>query len=498
MGQADLKRYQMYIGGEFVDATDQSYIETINPYTGETWALIPQGNETDVDQAFSAARKCYESPEWRSLTPTKRGKLLRKLAVTIEQNAEYLAKIETQDNGKLFKEMYTQLKSIPAWFEYFAGLADKVEGTVIPLDRQSVLNYTLREPLGVVACITPWNSPLLLATWKLAPAIAAGNTVVLKPSEYTSASTLEFAKIFDEVGFPKGTLNVVTGYGHTVGDLLSKHPLANKVAFTGGGETGRKVAMNAVSHFAKVSLELGGKSPNIVFADADLVAAESGVIAGIFAASGQTCVAGSRLFVERSIADEFIHKLVNRAKEIKLGDPTLPDTQMGPAATAAQLRKIEEYVDIARSEGARVRVGGERPTDPELSKGLFYKPTILTDVHNSMRICQEEVFGPVLSVIPFDSEEEVIKMANDTQYGLGAGIWTNNLKRAHRMARSIESGIVWVNTYRATAFNSPFGGYKSSGIGRESGLEAIYDFMQTKSVWIELSDEISDPFSIRT
>ncbi|WP_205672294.1 aldehyde dehydrogenase [Ammoniphilus sp. YIM 78166] len=493
-----VKRYQMYIGGQFIDPHDDSYIESVNPASGELWALIPKGEKEDVDRAFQAARQCFESDEWRGISPTQRGKLLRKLAQAIADQAEHLARMETQDNGKLYREMLAQMKIIPAWYEYFAGLADKVEGSVIPLDRQSVFNYTLREPLGVIACITPWNSPLLLATWKMAPALAAGNTIVLKPSEFTSASSLEFAKIFDEVGFPPGTLNVVTGYGHTVGDLISKHPMASKVAFTGGTETGRKVAMNAASHLASVTLELGGKSPNIVFADADLDAAEAGVIAGIFAASGQTCIAGSRLFVESSIADRFITRLANRAKEIRLGDPMQPDTQMGPAATPGQLKKIEEYVDIAKNEGARVLVGGERPSHPELANGLYYYPTILTDVNNSMRICQEEVFGPVLSVIPFDSEEEVVKMANDTEFGLGAGIWTNDLKRSHRMARVLEAGTVWINTYRASAPNSPFGGYKNSGIGRESGLEAIYDFMQTKSVWVELSDEIRDPFSIRT
>ncbi|MBD1380996.1 aldehyde dehydrogenase [Bacillus sp. IB182487] len=488
----------MYIGGEFVDSSDQAYIESINPASGELWTYIPKGEKEDVDRAFQAARRCYESEEWRGLSPTRRGRLLRKLAEAIEDNAEHLARIETQDNGKLYREMVTQLKMIPSWYEYYAGLADKVEGTVIPLDRQSVLNYTLREPLGVVACITPWNSPLLLATWKMAPALAAGNTIVLKPSEFTSASSLEFAEIFHEVGFPAGTLNVVTGYGHTVGDLISKHPLADKVAFTGGTETGRKVAINAASHLADVTLELGGKSPNIVFADANLDAAEAGVIAGIFAASGQTCIAGSRLFVERSIADSFVDRLVKRANEIRLGDPMQPDTQMGPAATPGQLKKIEDYVNIAINEGACVSAGGKRPSQPELSEGLYYHPTILTGVDNSMRICQEEVFGPVLCVIPFDSEEEVVKMANDTEFGLGAGIWTNDLKRSHRMARVIESGTVWINTYRASAYNSPFGGVKNSGLGRENGIEAIYDYMQMKSVWIELSDEISDPFTVRT
>ncbi|WP_260287160.1 aldehyde dehydrogenase [Peribacillus aracenensis] len=493
-----IKHYQMYIGGEFVDPSNSEYIESTNPATGEIWAYIPKGGKEDVDRAFKAARQCYESEEWSSLSPTKRGKLLRKLAEALEKNAEHLARTETQDNGKLYKEMLGQMMIIPSWYEYYAGLADKVEGTVIPLDRQSVFNYTLREPLGVVACITAWNSPLLIATFKMAAALAAGNTIVLKPSEFTSASSLEFARIFNEVGFPPGTLNVVTGYGHSVGDIISKHSLANKVTFTGGPETGRKVAVNAASNLTGVTLELGGKSPNIVFADANLDAAEAGVISGIFAASGQTCIAGSRLFVERSIADEFIDSLVRRAKEIRLGNPMSPDTQMGPAATPAQLMKIEKYVNIATDEGARVLAGGERPCDPELSKGLFYLPTILGNVRNSMRIAQEEVFGPVLSVMTFDTEEEVVKLANDSEFGLAAGIWTNDLNRSHRMARALEAGTVWVNTYRTSAPGSPFGGYKNSGLGREMGIDAIYDFMQTKSVLVELSDEIRDPFTVRT
>lgn len=497
MTKNNVARYEMYIGGEFAEGDTKEYFESVNPATGEVWSQIPRANSVDINKAIQAARQCFDSQEWRSLSPTKRGRLLRKLGEEIGRNAEYLAKIEIKDNGKLFREMYAQLKAIPAWFEYFGGLADKIESSVIPLDKQSVLNYTLYEPLGVVACITPWNSPLLLAIQKIAPAIAAGNTIVLKPSEHTSASALELAKLFDKVGFPKGALNIVTGYGYEIGDTLTKHPGINKVAFTGGTEVGIKVGMNAMSHLAPATLELGGKSPNIVFSDANLDAAEAGVISGIYAAGGQTCIAGSRLFVEDSIADEFLTRLVNKTNQIKLGDPSVSDTQMGPVATLEQLKKIESYVDIARSEGTEVLTGGDRPEDPELSNGWFYSPTILSNVDNSMRIAQEEVFGPVLSVIRFHNEEEVINMANDSRFGLGAGIWTNNLKRAHRMARSIESGIVWINTYRATAFNSPFGGYKSSGIGRENSKETIYEYLQTKSVWIELSDEVNDPFSIK-
>ncbi|SDL95618.1 aldehyde dehydrogenase [Bacillus sp. OK048] len=493
-----IQQYQMYIGGEFVDAISGAVIESTNPASGQVWALIPRGQKEDVDRACQEAKQCFESKEWKSISPAQRGRLLRQLAEAIADNAEHLAKIETQDNGKLYKEMLAQLKLIPSWFEYYAGLTDKLQGSVIPLERESLFNYTMKVPLGVIACITPWNSPLLNATWKMAPALAAGNTIVLKPSEYTSASSLEFAKVFHEVGFPTGSLNVVTGYGSEIGEHISKNLQVNKVAFTGGTATGRKVAMSVASNLARVTLELGGKSPNIVFADADLEAAEAGVLAGIFAASGQTCVAGSRLYVERRIMDDFVDRLVKRANAIKIGDPMDPVTQMGPAATPEQLNKIENYVKIAIDEGASVVAGGKRPEAPELENGLFFTPTILTNVNNSMRICQEEVFGPVLCVIPFDSEKEVVELANDSEFGLAAGIWTNDVKRSHRMARAIESGIVWINTYRTSTPNSPFGGFKNSGIGKENGIEAIYDYMQTKSVIMELSNEISDPFNFRS
>lgn len=489
-----LTRYRMYIGGKFIEPNSGEYFTSENPATGEVWAEIPDGNDVDSTRAIEAARKTFESEEWRSLSPSARGKLLRKLGDKLREKAEHLAEIETKDNGKLYKEMITQTSMISDWYDYFAGLADKVEGSVIPVNNQSILNYTMKEPLGVVVALTPWNSPLLLTTFKLAPAIAAGNTVVVKPSEYTSASMLEFAKIFDEVGFPPGVLNVVTGFGHKIGNVLTTHKSVAKVSFTGGPETGRTVAMNAMSNFSPITLELGGKSPNIVFEDANLDAAEAGVISGIFAAGGQTCVAGSRLFIQESIMDEFIDRLVKKTETIKLGDPFDPSTQMGPIANQAQLEKIQHYVDIAKKEGATVLTGGSRANQ---SEGLFYLPTILANVTNEMTIAQEEVFGPVLAVILFKTEEEVIRMANDSEYGLGAGVWTNNIKRAHRMARVIEAGTVWINTYRALTYNSPFGGYKSSGIGRENGLQAIEEYLQTKSVWVELSDEVNDPFKVK-
>src|SRR5699024_7008695 len=340
----ELVDYKMYIGGEFVDGINKNYMSTTNPATGKAWARIPNGDTDDVNKAVDAAKTCFESNEWKRLSPTERGRLLYKLADKITRNSERIAKVETKDNGKLFKEMNSQIKKLPSWFEYYAGLSDKMEGTVIPQTNKNILNYTLKEPLGVVAAFAPWNSPLLLTTFKLAPAIAAGNTVVVKPSENTSASMIEFSKLFDVVGFPPGVLNVVTGYGEKVGEPLSKHKDIDKVAFTGGTETGRSVGKNAISNFSPVTLELGGKSPNIVFEDADLEAAEAGVISGIFAASGQTCIAGSRLFIHEKIANKFLKKLVEKTKNIKLGDPFDKNTQMGPVATVSQLDKIEKFV----------------------------------------------------------------------------------------------------------------------------------------------------------
>lgn len=492
-----MKTYQHYINGNCVEPADSSYFDTDNPYTGEVWAQIAKGNTEDVARAVAAAKTAFETGPWAEMRPTARGKLLVKLAEIIEREAERLGELEVRDNGKLIAEMGTQTRYLAEWYRYYGGLADKVEGAVLPSDRPGIFNYTKQEPLGVVAMITPWNSPLLLLAWKLAPALAAGNTAVVKPSEFTSASTLEFMELVKEAGFPDGVVNCVTGFGVDTGAPLVEHPDVAKVAFTGSDLAGQKIYEAAAKKIMPVTLELGGKSPNIVFEDADFEAAVMGAISGIFAATGQTCIAGSRLLVQRSIHDRFVRRLVEVAGEAKIGDPMSMDTHVGPVTTPPQYKKILHYINVAREDGATCVLGGKPYTGDGAKGDRFVEPTIFTGVSNEMRIAQEEVFGPILSVIPFDTEEDAIRIGNDILFGLAAGVWTSDIGRAFRISDKLKAGTVWVNTYRAVSFMTPFGGFKRSGQGRESGQEAIKEFMQVKSVWIAQQTTAANPFIMR-
>ena len=492
-----MQRYQMYIDGKFVDASSGKWFETFNPFTGKPWAEVAQADAKDADLAVRAAHKAFTEGPWPQMTASQRGMLLHRLGDLVARDAKKLAELEVQDNGKLIAEMQGQLNYLPQWFYYYSGLADKIEGAVVPLDKKGYLNFTRHEPVGVVVAITPWNSPLLLLTWKLAPALAAGCTVVVKPSEFTSVSTLEFVKLVAEAGFPPGVVNVVTGFGKDVGTPLVEHPLVRKIAFTGSDTTGRAISQSAAKNFKRVTLELGGKSPNIVFADAKIEDAVNGVVSGIFAATGQTCIAGSRLLVQESIHDAFVEKLLALAKTARLGNPMSLETQVGPVTTRPQYEKVLSYIDIAKKEGAKLLMGGGPATRPECGSGWFVEPTVFGGVQNSMRIAQEEVFGPVLSIIKFKDEDEAVAIANDVRFGLGAGVWTSDIGRAVRMAERIQAGTVWVNTYRAVSYLSPFGGYKDSGLGRENGIEAIQGYLQTKSVWINTGAATGNPFVLR-
>ncbi len=488
--EEDLRAYAMHIDGKPVE-TDQ-VLDSFDPFTGKPWATVPSGTTAHVDEAVAAARRAFDSGPWGAMTAMERARRLRKLGDIIARDAEELARCESRDNGKLYREMLGQWRYIPEFFYYYAGMADKLQGDVIPSDRPNFFIYTRREPVGVVGAITPWNSPGLLLTFKLAPGLAAGCTFVVKPSEHTPVSTLELAERVAEAGIPDGVFNVVTGDG-TLGAALVNHRDIDKIAFTGATETGKRIAAAAAANLTRVSLELGGKSPNVVFADADLELAANGSIAGIFGASGQTCMAGSRLLVEESVHDALLERIAKRTREIKLGDPLLPETEMGPVANEPQYRKVLEYIDVARQDGARLVYGGAGESG---LGGFFVQPTILADVTNQMRIAREEVFGPILSVMKFRDEEEAIRIANDTRFGLAAAVWTENVHRAHRVAHRLRAGTVWINAYRVVSFAAPFGGFKESGLGRENGVDSIREYTETKSVYVELNGQPRDPFQL--
>lgn len=486
-------KLSLHIAGEQCPPLQQNYFPSFDPTTGSPWYEAAEAGREDVDRAVAAARATLSNPAWRDITQTARGNLIYRLAELIGEHADALAAIETRDNGKLLKETRAQIGYLRDYYRYFAGMADKIQGDTLPVNKSNMLNYTTYEPLGVVGIIGPWNSPLNTMSVSVAPCLAVGNTIVVKPSEHTSATALAFAELLVEAGFPDGVFNVVTGPGATTGNLLTAHPGLDKISFTGGTETGRKVATNAASHLAPCSLELGGKSPHVVFADADLDRACNGLVAGVFAAGGQTCVAGGRAFVERSIYEDVVEQLSERARQVRMGHPLEEETELGPLALAAQVDKVERYVAYGIEDGARLVAGGHRPK----GEGWYFEPTVFSNVSNDMRIARDEIFGPVVGVMPFDSEEELIHLANDTAYGLAAGVWTQDIDRALRFAKGVDAGTIWINTYRTAAMMSPMGGFKDSGYGKHNGFAAIDEFARLKNVVIDYSGKTQSPFVMR-
>ena len=490
-------RQQLFIDGRFVEAHSGEYLPSYDPTTAQPWYEFANADAHDVDAAVRSAAAALKNPAWQRMSQTERGKLVRRLGELVAVHADELARIECRDNGKLLKEMVAQMRGLPDSFFYFAGMADKLQGDTVPVNKLDALNYNVREPIGVVAMITPWNSPLMLLTGTLAPCLAIGNTVVIKPSEHTSASTLALAELALEAGIPPGVINVVTGDGPTTGEALSRHPGVAKIVFTGSTATGRNIAANAARNLVPCQMELGGKSPHVVFSDANLEHAVNGVVAGIFAAAGQTCVAGSRCFVEASIYPAFIEALIERTRRITVGHPADEGTDIGPLALSAQLSKVEQYVESARAEGATVAVGGRRAVHAQAQGGWYFEPTVITDARNDMQFMRDEIFGPVVGVVPFDDEAQLMTLANDTEYGLAAGIWTRDISRAMRFARDIDAGTVWINTYRSTAYMSSNGGMKNSGYGMRGGFEVMREFSRLKNVLVDYAETMQDPFVIR-
>jgi len=491
----ELKEYKMFIDGEWVNSESKKTFETLNPENNKPWAKVPEASAQDVDKAVKAAQKAFEG-EWPKLIPRERGKFLRAIGDQLRENAELLGKIETIDTGKLFRETKKQANYIAEYYDYYAGLADKVEGTVLPIDKPNMQAITTRIPIGVIAAIIPWNSQMLLTATKLAPALAMGNTVVIKSSELAPAVMFEFAKLIEKTGIPKGVVNVITGFGDPCGKTLTTHNLVEKIVFTGGPETARHIIRNSSENLSEVSLELGGKSPVAVFEDADQENAVNGITAGIFGASGQSCIAGSRLYIQNSIYDEFLNRLSSRAAKIKIGAPMNADTEMGPLSNFKQLEIIEKNIKLTVDRGGKIKCGGKRHSFS--NKGYYFPPTIIECENHNLPSAKNELFGPVLSVMKFNTEDEVIKKMNDNQYGLSSGIYTKDLGRGLRVSKAIRAGITFVNTYRLISPSAPFGGIKDSGYGKEAGVESIKDYTRVKTVWFHTSDKpTQDPFSMR-
>ncbi|WP_415290095.1 aldehyde dehydrogenase [Candidatus Pelagibacter sp. Uisw_136] len=489
-----IQNFKMYIDGQWVESESGKTIKTLNPENNEVWATVPEADAKDVDKAVKAAQKAFDN-SWSNLHPRDRAKYLRSLANLLRENAEHLGTIETIDTGKIFRETKTQANYIAEYYDYFAGLADKVEGTVVPIDKPDMQVTTTRIPIGVVVAIIPWNSQMLLTAVKLAPALAMGNTVVIKASELAPVTLLEFAKLVEKSGIPKGVVNIITGLGEPCGKALTTHNLVERIAFTGGPETAKHIVKNSAENLSQVSLELGGKSPVVVFNDAEQENALNGITAGIFGASGQSCIAGSRLYIQSKIYDEFLDKLVTKAKKIKLGAPMDKDTQMGPLNSFKQLENIERNIKATIEQGGKIRCGGKRSNISD--KGYYFPATIIECKNHNLPTAENELFGPVLSVMKFDTEEEAIKLMNDNKFGLSSGVYSANLGRSMRVSKAVRAGIVFVNTYRLISPMAPFGGIKDSGYGKEAGIESIKEYTRIKTTWYNSSEKpMTDPFTM--
>ena len=489
-----IQNFKMYIDGQWVDSESGKTIETLNPENNEVWATVPEASAKDVDKAVKAAQNAFDK-SWANLHPRDRAKYLRSLANQLRENAEHLGAIETKDTGKIFRETKTQASYIAEYYDYFAGLADKVEGTVVPIDKPDMQVTTTRIPIGVIAAIIPWNSQMLLTAVKLAPALAMGNTVVIKASELAPVTLLEFAKLVEKSGIPKGVVNIITGLGEPCGKALTTHNLVERIAFTGGPETAKHIVKNSAENLSQVSLELGGKSPVVVFNDSEQENALNGITAGIFGASGQSCIAGSRLYIQSDIYDEFLNKLVTKAEKIKLGAPMDKDTQMGPLNSFKQLENIEKNIKATVEQGGKIKCGGKRSSIS--NKGYYFPATIIECKNHNLPAAENELFGPVLSVMKFNTEEEAIKLMNDNKYGLSSGVYTSNLGRGMRVSKAVRAGITFVNTYRLISPMAPFGGIKDSGYGKEAGIESIKEYTRIKTTWYNSSDKpMTDPFTM--